>query len=147
MERPMDLTTLITRGTLRFEGAGIAGSSISAILLRSFSVAVRFQAQYGSMWACIDILIGIVLKLPLPEERGPLVKVRQGHIGTDVLVFERHNIVDGAVCGIPGRLTRPQFPAKACAEDADPRIGWFSMTSEGVTSTAMMILALPPSTT
>src|SRR5262249_34960473 len=85
MERPMDLTTLMTRGTLRFEGACIAGGSISAIFLRPFRVAVRFQAQYGSVWACIDILIGIVLKLPLPEERGSLVKVRQGHIGTDVL--------------------------------------------------------------
>ncbi len=130
-----------------FEGAGIADGRISSILLRPFGVAVLFQAQHGSVWACIGILIGIILKLPLSVERGPLVKVGQGHIGVDVLVFKRYDVVDGAVGGVPGGLAWPQFPAKARAEDADPRIGWFSITSEGVTSTAMMIRALPPSTT
>ncbi len=35
----------------------------------------------------------------------------------DVLVFKRHDIVDGSVGRVPGRLTRPQFPAEARAED------------------------------
>src|SRR6266849_7700250 len=35
----------------------------------------------------------------------------------DMLVFKRHDIVDGSVGRVPGRLTRPEFPAEARAED------------------------------
>src|SRR6266446_6140804 len=96
-----------------FEGAGIAGSCIGSILLGPFGVAIHFQTQHSPVWARISILFGIILELPLSIEWGPLVKVGQGHIGVDVLVFKRHDVVDGAVGGVPGGLAWPQFPAKA----------------------------------
>src|SRR6266478_4905301 len=68
------------------------------------------------VWARISILFGIILELPLSIEWGPLVKVGQGHIGVDVLVFKRHDVVDGSVGRIPGGLARPQFPAEARTE-------------------------------
>ena len=117
MERPMDLTTLITGSTLRFERACIAGGSIGSILLGSRSSAVRFQAQEGPIWARIGILFRIILKFPLSIEGSPLVKVWQRDIGTNVLVFKRYDVVNGAVGGVPGRLTRPEFPAEARTEN------------------------------
>jgi hypothetical protein len=90
--------------------------------------AVRFQAQEGPIWARIGILLGIILKFPLSIEGSPLVKVGQRDIGTNVLVFKRYDVGNGAVGGVPGRLTRPEFPAEARTEDADPRMGWFSIT-------------------
>lgn len=38
----------------------------------------------------------------------------------DVLVFKRHDIVDGSVGRVPGRLTRPQFPAEAISKRLKP---------------------------
>ncbi len=147
LEAASEGSSLLTCGAVHFERTGIARGRIGSILLGPFGVAVRFQPQHGSIWAGVDVLFGIILELPLPVERSPLVKVGQGHIGTDALLLKRHDIVNRAVGRVPGRLARPQFPAEARAEDADPRIGWFSMTSEGVTNTAMMMRALPPSTT
>ena len=109
--------TALTVRAVFLEGTGIARGRIGSILLGPFGVAVLFQTQEGSMWAGIGILFGIILKLPLSIERGPLVKVRQGHIGVDVLVFKRHNVVHGSVGGVPGGLAQPQIPAKTCAED------------------------------
>jgi hypothetical protein len=80
---------LLTVRTASFEGAGIAGGRIGSILLGPFGVAVRFQTQEGSVWAGIGILFGVILELTLPIERGPLVKVGQGHIGTNALVFKK----------------------------------------------------------
>ncbi len=109
--------TALTVRAVCFEGADIAGSRIGSILLRPFGVAVLFQVQEGSVWAGIGILFGIVLELPLAVEWSSLVKVGQGHIGTNVLVFQRHDVVDGAVGRISCRLAWPQFPAEARAED------------------------------
>jgi len=117
MERPMYLTTLMTGSTLRFERACIAGGSIGSILLGSLSEAVRFQAQEGPIWARIGILFRIILKFPLSIEGSPLVKVWQRDIGTNVLVFKRYDVVNGAVGGVPGGLAWPQFPAKARTEN------------------------------
>src|SRR5215467_11065002 len=60
---------MLTRGTVLFERTGIAGGRIGSILLGPFSVAVHFQTQYGSVWARIGILFGIILELPLAVEQ------------------------------------------------------------------------------
>jgi len=147
MEAASDGSPMLTVCAVLFEGTGIAGGSIGSILLGPLGVAVRFQAQEGSSGTGIGILLRIVRKFPLSIKGGPLLKVGQRNIGTNVLVFKRYDVVNGPIGGVPGRLTRPQLPAEARAEDADPRMGWFSMTSEGVTNTAVMMRALPPSTT
>src|SRR5260221_2474059 len=108
---------LLTGGAVLFERTSITGSGIGSILLGPFGVAVHFQTQHGSVWARIDILFGIILELPLSVERSPLVKVRQGNIGTHVLLFKRYDVVNGPIGRVSCRLARPQFPAEARAED------------------------------
>ena len=109
--------TALTVRAVCLEGAGIADGRIGSIFLRSFGEAVLFQVQEGSVWTGIGILFGIVLELSLAVERCPLVKIGQGHIGTHVLVFQCHDVVDGIVGRVACRLARPQFPAEARAED------------------------------
>src|SRR6266516_1719026 len=108
---------VLTGGTVLFEGASIADGRIGSILLGPFGVAVRFQTQEGSVWAGIGILVGVILELTLSVERGALVKVGQGHIGTNALVFKRHDILDGSIGRVSCRLAWPQFPAEACTPD------------------------------
>ena len=75
IEAAFEGSTTLTFCAVLLEGASIAGSRIGSIYLRPFGVAVLFETQEGSIWAVIDILLGIVLELPLPVERGPLIKV------------------------------------------------------------------------
>ena len=43
--------------------------------------------------------------------------IRQGNIGPDACIFQRFDVLDGAILGIPRHQARPQVPAKARAKD------------------------------
>ncbi len=113
IEAAFEGSTPLTFCAVFFEGASIAGSRIGSIYLCPFGIAVLFETQEGTLRARIDVLLRIILELPLSLERRAVVKVRQGHIGVDVLVCKRHDVVDGSVGRVSCHLTRPQFPAEA----------------------------------
>jgi hypothetical protein len=43
--------------------------------------------------------------------------IGQGNIGTDAGVFQRFDVLGGAILGITRHVARPQFPAKAGTKD------------------------------
>jgi hypothetical protein len=105
------------------------------------------KRQEGIVGTNVDISLRIVAKRLLTKDWGSFVKIGQRDIGSHMLIFHCHNSVDGAIGSITRDLARPEFPAEARAKDADPRMGWFSITSDGVTNAAKMMRDLPPSTT
>src|SRR5690242_1445867 len=87
MERAMQLTTLITGGTLRFERTGITRGSLGAVLGLLAAILHLREVQQLATWADIAVMLGVIAKLR-GSEIGPLVfPVRQRYIGTDAGVF------------------------------------------------------------
>jgi hypothetical protein len=138
---------LITGGALRFEGTGVTGCRVGLVAFLPLIVGMGVQRQDRIVGTHVNIPLGIIAKRLLAVDGSSLVKIGQRDIGSHMLIFHRYDIFDGAIRGITSDLARPQFPAEARVEDADPRIGWFSITSEGVTNAARMMRDLPPSTT
>ena len=115
MERPMYLTTLITRGTLRFEWTRITSSSVGTVLCFLPGIRHASKVQQLAVWAEIVVMLGIIGKLS-GSEIGPLVfPVRQGNIGADALVLNGFDVLDGAIFRVASHLARMQLPPEAHA--------------------------------
>jgi len=99
--------------TLCFERTRIAHAGLGSILLEPIGTAGRQQTQFGSIGTDIAIVFRIIEEIPLPEEVGSLVKIGQGNIRTNVLLFESGDNFRRPIGGISSKLTGPEFPAKA----------------------------------
>ncbi len=87
MKRPMHLTTLITRGTLRFEWTRITPGSLGAVLCLLPGILHPGKVQQLAVWTEIAVMLGVIAKLR-GSEIGPLVfPIGQGHVSTDAGVF------------------------------------------------------------
>lgn len=110
-------TPLITGGALSLEGTSITGHRVGLVAFFPLTVGMGVQRQDGIVGTHVDIPLRIVAKRLLAKDGGSLVKVGQRNLGSHVLIFHRHTIVDGAVGRITSDLAGPQFPAEAHTED------------------------------
>src|SRR5260370_26228544 len=117
MERPMHLTTLITRGTLCFEWTRITRGRVGPALCLLPCILHAREAQQLAVWAEITVMLGIIGKLS-GSEIGPLVfPVRQGNIGADASIFDGFDILDSAIFRVSSHLARMQLPTEAHAPE------------------------------
>ncbi len=65
----------------------------------------------------------------------------------DARLLQSRHVLAGAVLRVPGDLALGWMRHRKTVLQSRSSIGRFSVTSEGVTKTLRMILALPPSTT
>src|SRR5690242_3028226 len=76
-----------TGGTLRFDGAGIADGSRSAIELTPVGSDLPHPAQNLALWAAILILQRFITEVGGRPDSIALFPIGQGHIGTNACVF------------------------------------------------------------
>src|SRR5690242_19870692 len=69
--------------------------------------------EFGSRGTDIEITLGIIVEITLPEELRSLVEIREGNKGTKLLLFKRIDNLSRPIGGISSKLTWPQLPAKA----------------------------------
>gem|GEM_PF-4066972 len=139
--------SLCTGGTLGFERTVIAVFGAGMRAQRTLSRVRSIQMQFFACWTQVDITLRVIAEAIRAKELRAVLVLRKRYIRAHVLGFKGTTVLCGPVCAINRDLPRTQFPAKAGAEDADPRMGWFSMTSEGATNASRIMRALPPSTT
>src|SRR5690242_3863585 len=94
----------------------------------------------------IAITFGVVGEVLNAKEFGTMIVIGKGNVGTDMLVFDSHDILFLPYLLSPVACLGHTFQRKR-ARHSKSSIGLFSETSEGATSRPRMILALPPSTT
>ena len=73
--------------------------------------------QLGAIGTDIHIVLSIIPKVALSKELGPLVKIRQRNVGTNVLLFECDNILCGSIGRVAGKLAWMQLPAETCSPE------------------------------
>src|SRR5260221_1129287 len=113
----IDATTLGTGRTLPFDWAGIADGSRSPIELTPVGIDSPHPLQHLALRTAILISLRFIAEVGGRPDLIPLFPIGQGHIGTNACVFQRFDVLDGAILRITRHLVRVQFPAKAGAKD------------------------------
>ena len=88
-----------------FGACAIAARALGSLSLR--------KVQFFACWADVDITLCIVLELLRAKEFRAMIVIRKGNVGTEVLAFDGHDILLGAVLLIARGLPGPQFPPEA----------------------------------
>src|SRR5215831_15587327 len=89
-------TPLITRGALSLEGTGVTGRRVGLVAVHPLIVGMGVQRQENIVGTNVNISLRIVAKRLLAKDRGSFVKIGQRYIGSHMLIFNCHNVVDGA---------------------------------------------------
>lgn len=69
--------------------------------------------EFGSSRTDVEIPLDIISKIALAKELRSLVKIWQGNVRANPLLFEGSNNFSRPIGGISSKLARPQFPAEA----------------------------------
>src|SRR5260221_10134954 len=109
MERPMHLTTLITRGTLCFEWTRITRGRVGPALCLLPCILHPREVQQLPVWAAITVMLGIIGKLSRTEIGSLVFPLRQGNICPDTLVINCFDVLDGAIFRFAPHLARMHF--------------------------------------
>src|SRR4028119_1639121 len=103
----------VTLGTLRFEWAGITDPRIGSVECSLRLGADSPSCKDRSIGAPVLVRVRFVREAVLAIERRPLSEIWQGHVRTDIGVFQSDNIVDGAVGRITTGKRGLEMPAEA----------------------------------
>src|SRR6266436_5675556 len=61
----------------------------------------------------VDIALCLIAEAIYAKELATVLVIGERNVGTDVLTFDDHKVLFGAVFAVSGGLSRPQFPAEA----------------------------------
>src|SRR2546423_3233324 len=113
----IDATPLVTGRTLPFNWTAIADGSRSPIELTPVRIDLPHPLQHLPLRTAILILLRFIAEVGGRPDLIALFPIGQGHISPDTGVFQRFDVLDGAIFGITRHVARMQFPAKAGAKD------------------------------
>src|SRR5215470_2133569 len=113
MERAMYLPPRVTRSTLGLERTSVTRSRLCSVF-RLFCLVFHAREMQGlTVGADVAIVRGIISELGGPIIRRHMLPIRKRDVGSDALIFESLNILDGSILGIAGDLASLQMPAEA----------------------------------
>src|SRR5947209_20102460 len=113
----IDATALRTGRTPPFDWAGIADGSRSAIELTPVGIDLPHSVQYLALRTAILILLRFIAEVGGRPDLIALFPIGQRNIGSYACIFQRFDVLNRAILGIPRHLARLQFPTKAGAKD------------------------------
>src|SRR5438034_10402529 len=113
----IDATPLVTGRTLSFDWAVIANGSSSAIELTSVGIDHPHPLQHLALRTAILVSLWFIVEVGGRPDLIPLFPIGQGNIGPDACIFQRFDVLEGAILGIPRHVARSQSPAKTRAKD------------------------------
>src|SRR5256714_330307 len=112
VKRTMQLPTVVTLRTLRFDWTGIAGGWVGTILhFFRFELSPK-RTQWLPLRAMIEIMSGIIPKVSGSIIGRHMLPIWQGNVSPNVCLFEGFDNLDGSILGIACDLLRPYSPAK-----------------------------------
>src|SRR6266516_2449707 len=117
IEGSMDLPTLITGGTLRFEWTGITGSCICSIFDFLCGILSTKWQERLSLRTQIAIVLGIIAELGRPVEGRHMLPVWSGNVGMDMGILNGFDVLHRSILGVASHLVGVKVPA----EDAVPQ--------------------------
>src|SRR5258708_16431936 len=109
----IDATPLVTGRTLHFDWAVIADGSRSAIELTSVGIDYPHPLQNLALRTAILISLRFIAEVGGRPGLIPLFPIRQGNIGTDALVLNGFDVLDGAIFRVAGSLVMLELRREA----------------------------------
>jgi hypothetical protein len=143
VERAVDDATVVALGTCGLDWASVAGRGPGRVDDHFLTVLGRLPLQRMVLRTAVLVSLGVVREVSLREERRPSrPQIGARDVGTDTGVLEGDDVLDRPVVVSPVTCSGRSVQRNR-ARHSRSSIGWFSMTSRGITSAERTIRALP----